>query len=98
VHLLVVAKFGLGPAGEDTADMLTLEVLPCVHFHVLLECVSVEEEQNNVLHWRAHIIFTMVLCNFTSFTDVDIHFISDKDHCSMEEHAREQGDEENIWI
>lgn len=36
VHALVVAKFGLRPAGEDAAFMVTLEVLPRVHFHVLL--------------------------------------------------------------
>jgi hypothetical protein len=36
VNLLVVAKFGLRPAGEDAAFMVTLEVLPRVHFHVLL--------------------------------------------------------------
>jgi hypothetical protein len=36
MHLLVIAQFGLGPAGEDATLMLTLEVLPCVHLHVLL--------------------------------------------------------------
>jgi hypothetical protein len=36
VHLLVVPKFGLGPAGENAAFMVTLEVLSRVHFHVLL--------------------------------------------------------------
>jgi hypothetical protein len=44
VHLLVVAKLGMGPAGEDATLILTLEVLPRVHLHVLLQCVPVEQK------------------------------------------------------